>query len=148
MKLTRVPVVFILSAVIWATSAPLAAREPRELITNGGFEAGLTGWRPAPQHELIEGEKTAHSGRRCLAGEVTKPHQALFLRRTVRVQSSNRYLFEIWARATNRTKLVVWVTQPGAKTREMVASWSKVPMRLVLMAVAGVSVYCCLQGLP
>jgi len=39
------------------------------------------------------------------------------------------YEFEIWARATNRTKLVLWVVPPGQTERVMVEAWENVPAR-------------------
>jgi hypothetical protein len=101
----------------------------RELLTNGGFEEGLAGWQPDTGHELVRDRKAAHTGEACLTGEVTQPKQALQLKRSVKVQGGNNYVFTAWARATNRTKLVLWAVLPGAKNRSMVASWPRVPAR-------------------
>ncbi len=97
-----------------------------DLITNGGFEDEVRDWQPDTQHERIEDAKIAHSGEACLTGEVTEPNQALRLRRSVPVRAGNRYEFHIWAKATNRTKLVLWSAQPGGGQRTMVASWPDV----------------------
>ena len=75
----------------------------------------------------------AHQGEACLSGEVTRPDQALRLRRIVPVRAGNRYELEIWARATNRTKLVVWATLPGSGTRTMIASWPDLTRRWQLL---------------
>ncbi len=107
----------------------VSAGEPIDRIVNGGFEEGFVGWNPDANHQLVEGRQVARTGDRCVTGEVTKPLQALMLRRKVAVRAANRYRFEIWARATNRTKLVLWVVQPRTGRREMVASWRQVPAK-------------------
>ena len=56
-----------------------------------------------------------------------QPRQALILRRKVPVRAGNRYLFEIYARATNGTKLVLWAVLPGVKQRQMISGWEDVP---------------------
>ena len=52
------------------------------------------------------------------------------------VKAANRYEFEIWAKATEQTKLVLRVVHPGVEekqtdsaTRPLVASWDKLPAR-------------------
>ena len=73
--------------VLWATSAGAGPRvgksggEPVNLLTNGGFEEGRVGWQPAAGHELATEAGAARTGKACLTGEVTKPKQALTLRR-------------------------------------------------------------------
>lgn len=118
-----------LALVICLIERSAFSREPVNLISNGGFEEGLRGWNADPRHSLVTETGTAHAGTAALSGEVTKPSEALFLRRSVQVTAGNRYLFEIWARATKRTKLVLWVIQPDSRARQMVASWPKVPGR-------------------
>ncbi len=98
----------------------------RDLITNGGFEDGLAGWRPDQGHKLIEDPKQAHSGTHCLFGEVTEPKRAWQLKRTFRLDADRLYSFSIWARATNRTKLVLWRQSEG-EPRKMVVAWERVP---------------------
>jgi len=112
----------------WAQGATRAG-EPVNLLSNGGFESGLTGWAPAPQHSLVTNEAAAHTGEACLTGKVAQPNQALKLRRRVRAKAGNRYEFEIWARATNRTKLVLWAQLPGVEKRQMIAAWTNVPRK-------------------
>lgn len=102
---------------------------PVDLLDNGGFEQGLVGWTADAGHELLNEAKSAHSGTRCITGEVTGPNQSLQLRRAVAVKARNRYQFEVWARATNRTKLVLWAVQPGAQQRKIVAAWENLPPR-------------------
>jgi len=109
--------------------------ELSNLLSNGGFEEGLAGWTPDPQHSLVADKAAAHSGNACLTGEVTSPNKALTLRRTVAVKAGNLYLFGIWARATRRTKLVLWATPPGEKKRQMIAAWRRVPPRWTHYAV-------------
>jgi len=109
------------------SSTPLVpAAEPLNLLSNSGFEDGLTGWSPDAGHSLVMEPTASHSGRACLAGEVTGPTQALRLKRTVPVRVGHRYQFEIHARATNRTKLVLWATLPGDPTRQLIAAWENV----------------------
>ncbi len=117
------------SVVLWAFAAIATAAEPVNMLTNGGFEEGTTGWAAAPQHSLAKEKSAARSGAACLTGEVTKPNRALRLRQRVSVHAGNRYEFQIWARATNRTKLVLFVTQPGETTRRSIASWKNVPRK-------------------
>ncbi len=115
------------AALLAAASA--RAGQPVNLLSNGGFEEGLAGWSPAPGHRLLGENSAAHSGRACLTGEVTRPNQALFLRRRVPVKTGNRYDFEVWARATNHTKLVLFAVQPGAADRQAVATFKDVTPR-------------------
>lgn len=112
------------------------AAEPVNLIDNGGFEDGLLGWTAAAGQSLVSGPAAAHSGKACLGGEVTGPSQALILRRSVRVRAGNRYELHVWARATNRAKLVVFGVQPGAKMRQMIATYKNVPRRWTRYVVA------------
>lgn len=113
-------------AVLSVWSALLAASEPVNLLTNGGFEEGTAGWSPDPGHTLATGSEVAHLGKACLVGEVTGPNQALRLRRSVAVKAGNRYQFQTFARATGGTKLVLWAVLPGEKERTMVAAWQKI----------------------
>ena len=102
-----------------------ASGEPESvnMLSNGGFEEGVVGWSPASEHSLVKETGAAHSGKACLTGEVTAPNQAVFLRRRVQVKANRQYRFEIWARATNRTKLVLHVVQPGQNRRQLIAPW-------------------------
>ncbi|MCX7824652.1 MAG: hypothetical protein N2689_03745, partial [Verrucomicrobiae bacterium] len=106
-----------------------------DLITNGGFEEGAIGWEPDPKHELVNDAKRAHSGNACLTGEVAQEKQALVLRRRVPVKAGCRYRFEIWAKATHRTKLVLRSAPPGeppakakgGTSRLMAGAWEDLP---------------------
>ena len=53
------------------------------ILTNGGFEDGVTGWSPANGQALASGPDVAHGGNACMTGEVTEPNRALFLRRSI-----------------------------------------------------------------
>jgi len=120
----------LLALVMVATLAGASAAatgEPVNILGNGGFEEGLAGWSPDAKHERLVDAAAAHSGEACLSGTVTGPRQALRLKRTVEVKEGNRYRFEIWARATNRTKLVLFSYQPRSTVRQMVTSWPDVP---------------------
>ena len=122
-----------LAAIGFVSMARAAA--PVNLITNGGFEDGTTGWEPDAKHELVNDPKRAHSGNACLTGEATRDRQALILRRRVPVKVGFRYHFEFWAKATNKTKIVLRVIHPGMdlKTvninaaRQLVAGWDDLP---------------------
>ncbi|MBI5397350.1 MAG: carbohydrate binding domain-containing protein [Verrucomicrobia bacterium] len=122
-------------AVLLAASAALQAAAPANLITNGGFEEGTTGWEPDAKHELVNDAKRAHSGNACLSGEVTQEKQSCVLRRRVPVKAGCRYQFEIWAKATNRTKLVLRYAPPGephpkakaGTSRLMAGAWDELP---------------------
>ena len=105
------------------------AGQPVNLLSNGGFEEGMAGWEPDPKHEVAKGKGVAHTGAACVTGEVTEASQALTLARRVKVQAGNLYRFSIWARATRRTKLVLWAVLPGSRSRTMIAAWPRVPAR-------------------
>jgi len=88
---------FLLSVLCGEASGEL---DSVNLLSNGGFEEGVAGWSPAAEHSLVRGISAAHSGQACLTGEVTKPNQALFLRRRVRVKANRQYRFEIKGKRT------------------------------------------------
>ncbi len=96
--------------------------QPRELLTNGGFEAGFEGWQADPRHELVTDAKVAHSGERCVTGEITEPNTHLTISRTLDLKSSALYTVSIWSRGTNKTKLVIWRSS-AAGQRVMVAAF-------------------------
>jgi len=128
------PLIGVLMALTLLAASAAVAGEPVNLLSNGGFEKGTTEWNPDPKHSLATDPGHAHSGKACLSGEVTGPNQALFLRRRVPVKAKNRYQFEIWARATGRTKLVLRAVEPGtdpqtpvSAARRLVAAFEHVP---------------------
>ena len=104
----------------------LAAGQGTNLLKNGGFEEKLSAWNAAEGHSLPSEAAAAHSGKQCLTGTITEANRALFLSQPVSVKAGHRYLFEVWARATNRTKLVFRTIPPGAKRHELVAAWENV----------------------
>lgn len=90
----------------------------RNIIRNGGFEEGATGWTLAKGQVLLTGSNTAHSGTACVRGEVAGDRQALQLVRTIAVRKGYLYRYEVWARATNGGKMTVFVVQPGRPNRQ------------------------------
>ena len=121
------PVGLLATSLLAGASA--RAGEPVNLITNGGFEEGLIGWNGDARHSLATEAAAAHSGKACLTGEVSQPNEARTLRRRVQVSAGNRYELELWAKATNRAKLVIFGTPPGAIGRQMIATFKSVPRR-------------------
>lgn len=118
-----------LCGVSVGASALAQAPARRDLLVNPGFENGLEGWRPDPGHQHVTDRALAHSGAACVTGEVTAPAQALQLKQSVSVRAGCLYEFEIWARATHRTKLVLWAVLPGEQDRRMIEAWENVPTR-------------------
>lgn len=112
------------------SGAPVVdAAEPVNLLTNGGFEDGVTGWTVDAQHQLVKEPGAAHSGGACVTGTVTRPNQTLRLSRKVPVKAGNRYEVIVWARATNRAKLVLFSVPPGETERRPLVSWKDVPRK-------------------
>ena len=116
-----------LAVGVWAHPAESLAAEPTDILVNGGFEADADAWTLAPQHEIVRQPGVARAGRACLTGEVTKPDTHLSARQTVTLSRKNRYQVEVWARGTNRTKLVLYLNYAGR--RERVASWENLTPR-------------------
>ena len=110
------------AASMFVAHAPTAAAEPENVLVNSGFERGTEHWEPDAKHELIRDATIARSGTTCLTGEVTVPDNTLRLVRQVEVRATNRYEFEIWAKATDSRKLVLWAFFPGETQRRMTAS--------------------------
>lgn len=110
---------------------------PVNLIANGGFEEGTSGWEADAKHELAGDPGVAHSGGTCLSGEVTGDKQALVLRKRVPVKAGCGYRFELWAKGTNRSKVVLRYAPPGepaAKARSgtspfLAGAWDELPNR-------------------
>ena len=48
------------------STALAAAGQPINLLANGGFEEGLTGWTPDAEHDRLADAGAAHSGNACL----------------------------------------------------------------------------------
>jgi hypothetical protein len=127
MKPTNARSALSASLVLLFLPGLLSAKEPVNVVNNGGFEDGTVAWIPDAAHRLVTDAGEAKSGRACLSGELTAPDQHLSLRQRIRVKSGNRYQFEIAARGTNRTKLVLFVRQGGQ--RERVAHWDRLTPR-------------------
>jgi hypothetical protein len=109
----------------WMLSAPHCSGQTRDILVNGGFEQGMSGWTPAPGHEIVTQPGTAFAGAACLSGEVTQPNQHLSIRQTVTLKAGNRYELQLAARATNKTKLVLFQTREGQRTN--IAAWQDLP---------------------
>jgi hypothetical protein len=115
------PLAALTLLVVPVIALPQTGR-PRELLTNGGFEEGFEGWQPDSKHELVVDAKVAHGGERCVTGEVTQPNTHLTISRTFDLRAGALYTISLWARGTNRTKLVVWRSN-AAGQRVMVAAF-------------------------
>ena len=105
------------------------AGQPVNRLSNGGFEEGTGGWTLDPKQKLATEAGTAHTGRACVTGEIAGKDQSLSLIRMVKVAAGNRYRFECWARATNGTRMVLWVTMPGSRQRLSIQAWDGVPAK-------------------
>ena len=124
-----------LAATCWISAAHAA--ESVNLIANGGFEEGTSGWEADAKHELVTNPKIAHSGQSCLSGEVTSEKQAMVLRKRVPVRAGCRYQFQIWAKATNKTKVVLRYAPPGEQparvkggtSQYMAGAWDELESR-------------------
>jgi len=115
-------------ALALAALVPAAfAGESASLLANPGFEDGAAGWTLDPKQAIVTGAGVAHSGKACVTGEIEGKNQALSLIREVKVTAGNRYRFECWARATNATRMVLWIARPGQKRRESIQAWDRVP---------------------
>ncbi|MBN2449364.1 MAG: carbohydrate binding domain-containing protein, partial [Lentisphaeria bacterium] len=114
-------------------AVPGGARQ--NLLSNGGFEEGTAGWVVDTGHRVVLEAGEAHGGKACLFGEVSEPNRHWQLTRDVQVSSRNLYEFEIWVRATKRTKLVLWALPPGEKARRMIEAWENVPAAWTRYAV-------------
>ena len=115
----------VLAALLAGVSGVWAAVGERNLVTNGDFEAGAEGWRLTSQ--ILTDPRQAHSGEKCVFGEVTAPNQAHFIRRTFALREKNLYRLVFWARATNRTKVAVWI-RTGEERRNL-AQLKNIPVR-------------------
>ena len=115
------PLAALTLLVVPVIALPQTGR-PRELLTNGGFEEGFEGWQPDSKHELVVDAKVAHGGERCVTGEVTQPNTHLTISRTFDLRAWALYTISLWARGTNRTKLVV-LRSNAAGQRVMVAAF-------------------------
>ncbi len=116
----------LLAAVAFALTA--WAQEPtRPVLDNGGFERGSEGWKLAAGHKVLDDPSAAHSGRRCLFGQVREPNKALIAKITLPMRRNAIYRFVAWARATGRTKLVLWRRTAGK--RLYVQAWQNLPRR-------------------
>jgi hypothetical protein len=70
-----------------------------DLLSNGGFELGSTGWTLAPQTIVDSNPADAHSGNNSLQLVATAPWQAA--RQTVSVTPGQAYSFSGWGRSSS-----------------------------------------------
>ncbi len=112
---------------VTACALAFAAAPTRKLFSNGGFERGMSTWRLDPAQRIVS--EGARSGSACLWGEVKVPNRARIARCTLSLSASNRYELTLWARATRRTKLAVWLLNKKTGKRMLVGSWKGVQRR-------------------
>ena len=72
MKTQRIAIACGVALVIVTLTATAEARE--NMLSNGGFEQGITGWQPDPKHQLI---RPCHSFRFLTLEEATPTRVAL-----------------------------------------------------------------------
>jgi len=83
-----------------------AAQNTQNLIRNGGFEDGLTGW-DKPTVQLAEDEKAAHSGKRCVVGEVKKKGRSRVIAQKLTLDADRVYRVSFWLRSPERARSIV-----------------------------------------
>ncbi|MBT3374522.1 MAG: CehA/McbA family metallohydrolase [Lentisphaerae bacterium] len=105
--------------------------EGTPVLKNGGFEKGKELWALDSGHTLIESAKAAHSGTRCVKGQLDAPRKALYLRQKLRVTEGAIYSYSIWARATKGVKMTVFIIpEIGTnKGRKSVGVFQNIPAR-------------------
>ena len=119
----------VLFGFCWFAFGSVYGVEPTNLFSNGSFEEGLAGWTPQPLHSIVDESGVARSGRTCLTATVSGSNKAATLTRRVPVKAGNRYRLELWARATNKTRLAIWATPPGVKQRRSILAFDGVPTK-------------------
>ena len=97
--------VLILSLVL-VSFRPASAGEPASLIKNGGFEDGFNGWT---QHtvQLVEDPRAAHSGRKCVSGQVGGRNQSRLIAQEVDLDANRVYHLSFWMRSPERARSIV-----------------------------------------
>ena len=85
-----------------------AAQQTENLLRNGGFEDGLTGWAN-PAVELIEDAKQAHAGSRCVAGTVEKKNQSRTIAQVIELDADRVYRLSFWLRSPERARSIIHV---------------------------------------
>jgi hypothetical protein len=96
--------VFLLCSFLLHGTA--VAVEGANLIRNGDFEKGLEGWGK-PTVELIEGEKAAHSGTKCVAGTVEKMRRSRVIAQELELDASRVYRVSFWTKSPQRARSIV-----------------------------------------
>jgi len=76
----------------------------RNIIDNGGFEWGASGWVVAPPATIDSNAGDAHSGKNCLALVATAPWESAF--QSLEVASGQSYALVAWGRSSQEGGLV------------------------------------------
>jgi len=110
-------------------AAAAVAGQPANLLANPGFEDGTTGWTLDPKHERLTEPGAAHTGTACVTGEIASKSKHLTLACKVKVAAGNLYKVEIWARATNGTRMALWAVMPRQRRKQLVSAWNGIPAK-------------------
>ncbi|MEW6356055.1 MAG: carbohydrate binding domain-containing protein [Planctomycetota bacterium] len=119
------PRVFALVGLVFACGlalpgpASVAQEKEVNLIQNGSFEDGLKGWgRPTVQ--LVEDEKEAKSGKKCVAGEATEKNRAATIAQEIEMEAGRVYRVSFWIKSPQRTRCLVHLHYGDARRIEII----------------------------
>ncbi|HID08117.1 MAG TPA: hypothetical protein EYP10_13345, partial [Armatimonadetes bacterium] len=113
---------FVLMHILLFARGYAFSSQLQSLLTNGSFEEERVEWAPTTTTQRVEYPQ-AHSGRYCMRGEVTRPNQARFLNYAVDFNPDALYKVSLWAKSSNRNKLVLWIKI--GDERRMVTVWTR-----------------------
>lgn len=128
----RIPALFCLAALLLSpnvfahdeeyptapaanTPAPDRVGVGREVLINGGFEDGATGWTFEQGQALSTAPRAAHSGKAGAAGTVTADSQAARAIQRIDARQGRVYRYAFYARGTQGTKVTVFIGRAGGR---------------------------------